>query len=325
MNFSILIPHYKTGKMTAYCIHQLLKYKGMHELEIIVVDNSNGEGVELFSHYPIKLLTYPPHLMQSHGIAFDYALQQDAVSNEYFITVESDSFPTQDNWLDYYENLVNHNYDSAGSLLHLSGGKYLHPAGAMYGKWIWQEAYKYVRYSLEYSFFPNLAIKELFPCHLMVHRDFMTEFLKDPEKHVKIHHSYRDTDYLIQLERYLPIAQSVFHNGMGNENESYTTYGARTFSNPICDNTQPMIYRMGLEPGQWLSYYQDRLKKVFHIPTEIVWMPNRINQQQEYTIMENGFKHLWGVTTYSGVIEETVKDISLHKEKLMNELYDSIK
>ena len=43
---TILVPHFKTGKMTAYCIHQILKHKGNNDVHIIVIDNSEGEGID---------------------------------------------------------------------------------------------------------------------------------------------------------------------------------------------------------------------------------------------------------------------------------------
>ena len=104
MKFSILIPHYKTGKMTAYCIHQVNKMKGKHEVELFVVDNSQGVGLaevkrEADKWGNVELISYPSELMQSHGIAFDYILNNYEVS-DYFITLETDSFPINDkfNW-----------------------------------------------------------------------------------------------------------------------------------------------------------------------------------------------------------------------------------
>lgn len=331
MKFTILLPHYKTGKMTAYCISQLLKYKGRHEADIIVIDNSNLEGLEYITRMinpretKIHILTYSSDRMQSHGIAFDFALEKmyDSIS-DYFITVESDSFPTHYNWLDYYENLINEGYDMAGSRMTLSGGEYIHPAGAMYKKRNWMKAKRDVdAINRHYYYYPNLGMKDAFPCHIM-----STERLTDfPGKH----HSYNNVSFDDQLKSYLPIAQSVFHNGMGFEQESYTTYGQRTIASEqdsiLLYDLPKTIYRMGYEPGQWFAYWHYATgKKVKEIPTEIKWMPNRENQQQEYTLMENGFKHLWGVTAYGGgEPDDNTQDIRKRKIELMEELYNSIK
>ena len=142
MDFTIIIPHYKS-KITAYAIHKLRENKGKHNIEIFVVDNNAGDGsfeyLKPFNKY-IKYQPYPKNRLQSHGISFDFVLPY--VKTEWFITIESDSFPTEDNWLDYYENIINQGYDCAGSLLHLSGGEYLHPCGALYSKKIWEQASK---------------------------------------------------------------------------------------------------------------------------------------------------------------------------------------
>ena len=43
---SIILPHYKTWKMSFYAIHQLLKCKGPYQLDIYVVDNNAGDGTD---------------------------------------------------------------------------------------------------------------------------------------------------------------------------------------------------------------------------------------------------------------------------------------
>ncbi len=58
--------------------------------------------------------------------------------------------------------------------------------------------------------------------------------------------------------------------------------------------------RVMYEPGQWFAYWHVATgKKIKEVPTEIRWLPNRENQNQEFTLMENGFKHLWGITSYT--------------------------
>lgn len=326
MRFSILIPHYVTGKMTAYCIHQLQKCKGSHDIDIIVIDNSNGIGTEYIKPEPnVIIVSYPPKLIQSHGLAFDFVLEHIPTISEYFITLESDAFPTQDNWLDYYEQLINEGYDMAGSLMKLSGGEYIHPAGAMYKKSNWKEAKELVKqYNETIDFYPNFAVKDetMFDYHVMVYNkiavrdNFRVAPKYDPQE---------------KLSEYLPIAQSVFHNGQGFNQESFTTYGQRTIEGEKgtilipARRPEPIIYRMGYEPGQWFTYWHYATgKKVKQIPTEIHWMENRRNQQQEYTRMENGLTHLWGVSAYAGSTEQDTKDISDFKNNQMETLYASI-
>ncbi len=333
MKISILIPHWKTGKMTAYTIAQLLKYKGKHEVEIIVIDNNGGDGsmeylIPFFGD--AKFIEYPKGKLQSHGIAFDFALESGLVTNEYFITIESDSFPTNDTWIDYYENLINEGFDCAGSLLKLSGGEYIHPAGTLYKKSVWGEAKKYCE-NIEYSYFPNMAKKERFNCHLMIHNRVLNEFLNSPEKFIELSEEYKPftkEKALERLEYYKPVV-NPFHNGMGNLQESVKTYGQRNIYQDtpaiLFDNKEDFIYRIGYEPGQWFSYWMLAMgKKVYSIPTQTFWMPNRENEQQERTINACGFTHLWGVSAYHDGGKEDVNDIVKRKKFLEDELYGSL-
>lgn len=291
--------------MTAYCLHQIFKHSQGRDIEVIVVSNSGEEGLQYLEPYKekIKLVIYPENLLQSHGLAFDYALKYH-VTNECFITLESDSFPTKDNWLNYYDNLIEQGYEMAGSKLKLSGGEYIHPAGAMYRLTNWLEAAEIVK-SYKYNYNDNAIWKSEFKYHQMV-------------------------DNRTQVESYRPIAESVFHQGMGFKDEHLNTYGNRNIESEKGiilkpTETQREYQRVGYEPAQWFCYFHYATnKKVYQIPTEIVWMENRINQQQEYTLTENGVKHLWGVTAYSGVSEESVKDITTAKQNKMTELYNSI-
>jgi len=330
MNITILLPHYKTGKMTAYAVHQLLNCKGSHKVKIIVIDNGGG-GMEELNRFGKKIthLTYPLDKMQSHGIAFDFALPK--VTTDYFITVESDSFPTDPNWLDYYEDLINKGYDCAGSLMTLSGGQYIHPAGAMYRTELWKEASK-VEYP--YTYFPNVSTKgeQHFAYHLMVHNSFAEGFATDPQfQGIQLHHSYEGLTWeerLAKAKAYEP-TRGVFHNGMGMEEEWLATYGKRTIENQVGqimpEDKGGIIHRVGYEPGQWFCYWlAANGYSLCPIPTEVRWMPHRENQQQEYTLMENSFQHLWGVTAYNGCDAAELKDVVQFKENQMQELWQTL-
>lgn len=333
MNFSILIPHFKVGKMTAYCISQLIKYKGNHEIEIIVIDNNFGDGsadyIWPFSA-DVRYIGYPKDKIQSHGCAFDYALEEGLVFNEYFITIESDSFPTKDNWLDRYEKIINDGYECAGSLLKLSGGSYIHPAGAMYKKSIWQESKEYCD-NINYDYFPNMATKEGFDCHLMIRKDKTDMVAKEPEDFMDLAKGYQGLGYneiMSKRDYYKPVT-GVFHNGMGKFQESIKTFGERDTetgkTDALLDNKEKLILRIGEEPGQYFCYWQLAMgKKIALIPTEIKWMKNRGGQQQEYTLMENGFKHLWGVSAYHKSNIEGFEDVITFKENQVEQLYNSL-
>src|SRR3954469_5755150 len=146
MKFSIILCHYRTGKMTAYTIAQILKYKGDHEIEILICDNNAGDGsMEFLAPFvnQIKVFDYPKDKLQSHGIGYDVLFEM--AQNEWVIALESDSFPVKEGWLDYYVRLINDGYDAATSLLQLSGGRYGHPAGALYNRNVWLQAWRYCK------------------------------------------------------------------------------------------------------------------------------------------------------------------------------------
>lgn len=332
MDISIIIPHYKVWKVTAYCIHKILKHKGNHNVRIIVVDNcaGDGSGDKLQEMYggDITLLPYPADLLQSHGIATDYAM--NVVNTEWCLAMESDSYPERDGFLDYYQDLIDAGCDSAGSLLDLSGGNFIHACGLLFRKSIWWEAMQYAN-KIQYKYFLNCAMKDGFPCHLMVGNAIVLDFITNPTKYVELSDEYKDKDadfFYSKAAHYLPVC-GVFHNGMGSNQESYYTYGQRTIDTEPkfihVEAADGIIFRMGYEPGQWFCYYQIAMgKKVFAIPTETKWMPGRVNQQQEYTKMENGLTHSWGLTSYADYENVDMRDVITHKRAQVEELYNSI-
>lgn len=329
MKFSILLPHYKTAKMTLYAVHQILAMQGKHEVELIVVDNNAGDG-SIDSVYPfadVKILQYPLSRLQSHGISFDWVIEGGHVSNEWFITVESDSFPTNSTWLDYYEDLIKGGYVAAASVLKLSGGVYGHPAGALYNMKVFKEAMTYAK-SIPYYYVPNLAMKENFPCHCMIRKHIWQHFLKNPVEYIEPKLTDPNAITAKRLA-YLPTC-GVFHNGMGGLQEYLSTFGSRTIhTDPphiiLTESHADIIHRMGYEPGQWFWYWMIAMKKkIFSIPTMVQWLPNRFMQNQEFTKMVNGFTHLWGVSSYHKADIVDMRDVVDFKRKQVDDLYDSL-
>lgn len=319
--------------MSAYCISQLLEYIGNHEIEIIVIDNNVGDGsTEYLRPFrdQIKIYGYPKDQVQSHGVAFDFVLSKGWVNNEHFITIESDSFPTKDNWLDSYEKLIDRGFDCAGSLLKLSGGSYVHPAGALYKKSVYLEAKEYCD-NIQYDYFPNMGVKEGFDCHIMFKKSKTDRILEHPEDYMELAKSYvrlTKEEILAKRDYYKPVT-GVFHNGMGKFQESIKTFGERNTDtgkeDAVLDNKDPIVYRIGMEPGQFFCYYHLAMgKKIALIPTEIKWMRNRGGQQQEYTLMENGFKHLWCGSAYLGMENTDLQDVYEFKKNQVETLYESL-
>lgn len=338
MDISILIPHYKTGKMCAYTISQILKYKGSHNVSIIVIDNNYGDGsIEYIDTYArkvtnnITIFNYPKDKLQSHGIAFSHVLNLGYVKTPHFITLESDCFPVRENWLNFYQLFIDNNYDMAGSLLNLSGGRYIHPSGAIYKTEFVKEAQMYCQ-NMPYHYLSNFGVNDGFDCHVMVHNDIWGYFLENPNAFIELPESknnYTKDDILRNENYYRPVV-SAFHNGMGFNDERVSQIGNR---NPITDpakilypsSKRTIVHRVGYEPGQWLTYYALATgKKVAEIATETIWMPGRENQQQEYTLTENGVKHLWGVSSFAFSDKADIQDIAVRKKNLPEELYETL-
>lgn len=329
MRISILIPHYCTGKMTAYTVAQLLKYKGNHELDIIVIDNKPDGSIKYLDPFleHISIVEYPQDKLQSHGIAFDYTIPH--ITTSHFITLESDSFPTKEGWLDYYENLINEGYDAGGSLLDLSGGTYLHPCGGFFSKSVWEEC-KEDCDSIPYSYFPNMGRREGFDCHMMIHDSIYDLFLENPEDYIELADNYKPYSIFkaTQKKEYYRPVTGPFHDGRGGRQESVNTYGDRTINSDspfilLNSKSQKLIFRIGYEPGQKISYWMEATgKKIFYIPTEVVWIKGRENENQDYTVMENGLKHLWGISSYRD--SEPTSDWITRKQVAPLELYDTL-
>lgn len=331
MKFTILIPHWKTGKMSAYSIAQLLKFKGKHNLDIVVIDNNAGDGS---AHYldpfldHITIVDYPIDKMQSHGIAFDYVLPH--IKTDYFITIESDSFPTQEGWLDAFEKLILIKIDTAGSVLQLSGGEYLHPCGTLYKTDNWWEAKKFCD-EIPYDYYPNMAIKDGFDCHLMVHHSIRDKFLFEPEEYLDLAPKYKpyDPKYAESKRRWYEPTRGPFHNGMGAREEDIHTYGLRTIESDsdLIDlkYAKKLVRRIGYEPGQYFSYWHKlKNKNIAIIPTETKWINDIPGTQQLYTMNAFGFKHLWAGSAHLDMKGTSMNDVYELKHHEIENLYNSM-
>lgn len=315
--------------MSAYTIAQLLKCKGKHEIEILVVNNNPGDGSEKYLepfNDNIRYFEYPSNVIQSHGCGYNFLLEH--ASHEWVICLESDSYPESNTWLDYYVRLINEGYDCAGSLLQLSGGQYVHPAGMLMRRSVWVEAWKYCK-KVQYLYFPNMGRKESFDAHIMVHGSIINEFLKDPDDYIELAENYKPYDLKSAIHKceFYSAVCGPMHNGMGRLQESVRSYGLRNIDNDapnvLLDNKAKIVYRVGYEPGQWFSYWQVAMgKKIFHVPTEIKWCNGKIGQQQEYTLMENGLRHCWGISAYKDV--DPNDEVAKIKQALPLALYNSL-
>jgi len=328
--FTVLIPHFRTPKITAYTVSQWLKHSNSDEVAIIVINNSVGDdSIRSLDRFrdKINIIHNITDKITSHGTAYDMAMPY--VKTDYVICTESDAFPTK-SFTGYYREVVDLDYDMAGSLLKLSGGEYIHPAGAIYKTSLWRDCKKYID-DCPYLYFPNMWETD-FKYHTMVRKDFLDEFLDNPSLFLTLAPEYvglSKEDVLAKAYYYSPIS-APFHNGMGLNQESALTYGDRTIETDTAyaatndymgDN---LIKRVGFEPGQSITYLAEAMgKNVGIIPTVTKWLPGREGQQQEYTFNEGGIKHLWGCTAYHGITNKDIEDITTFKTNQVNELYAS--
>lgn len=334
MKATVLIPHYKSEKITAYSVSKFLEHKGRHELDIVVIDNNSGDGtikcLDPFLDKGVRIINYPKHKLQSHGIAQDYALQIGAVKTSHFISSESDAFPTSDSCFDYYEELIESGVDLAATPMQLSGGFYGHPCGGLYSKSLWEEAYEYCN-QIPYTYFPNMCNREGFDAHTMIHHKVLLKVLKNPEDYFDLAESYKGLSVAEMLSKadYYSSVVCPCHNGVGMLQESVKTYGQRCpqseVPNILLNGNSKIIFRVGYEPFMWLYFFAlAKNKKVVDLKYTTKWMENRFNQQQEHTITDFGFKHIWAGTSYLDMKDTEMNDVYEFKHNLINELYESM-
>jgi hypothetical protein len=333
MTISILIPHYAVGKICAYSISKILENKGRHDVQIVVIDNNPLDGsakyLEPFRNQ-ITYVTYPPNRLQSHGIGINYLLEEGFVRNEWFITLENDAFPISENFIDYYENLIHLGYDAAVSMMKLSGGYYGHGCGALYSKSLWKEVNTFVK-SIPYTYFPNMAMKSGFATHLMIHNKILDEVLDSPNDWIELADGYKGLtkQQMLDKAKYYSETTNAFHCGMGGAQEDIKTYGFRSAESDaphiLVQDARKIINRLGYEPNQYLYYYMVKTgKKIFEIPTQTKWMPNREHQQQEYSLTESGIKHLWAISSYTERGSKDVEDVYELKRNQPEILYNTL-
>lgn len=333
MKASILIPHWMEGRITAVSVYNFLKHKGSHDVEIIVINNSfPHQSIEYLSPFEseIRIIENTDKTISSHGVALDMGIKNS--DRDIFFCAESDSFPSKDGFLDEYDRLIKAGVDTAGSLLQLSGGRFLHPCGTAYNRSSWQDAKDYFE-NIPYNYYPNFMMRDNFPVHAMIHHSLVDEVSENPMDWVELSSNYKDNPKQTmkeKLEYYREIGLGVFHNGTGGRQESLKTYGARTEETDapfikVRATSSKIIGRLGYEPGQAFHYHMANAgRKIRYLSTETKWIHGREGQQQEYTINELGFVHLWGVSSYHKANIKGYEDVISFKEKQVTDLYNSL-
>lgn len=103
---SICIPHWQVRDMMAVCLRSIRRHSGKYDLEVIVVDNgSRDESLDwLRSLSWIRLMERPTESVANWPAnvftAWDAGIR--SATGEFFVTMHSDVFVRQDDWLDLH-------------------------------------------------------------------------------------------------------------------------------------------------------------------------------------------------------------------------------
>lgn len=115
---TILIPHYKTLKLTQLCLALIKKNTDLKQVEVIVIDNgSNDDSSEYLQTLGwITLITREKIEdepgARAHSNALDLALKQ--VDTPYFVSIHTDTFMISDHWLDFLLEHIEQDENIAG-------------------------------------------------------------------------------------------------------------------------------------------------------------------------------------------------------------------
>ncbi len=115
---TILIPHYKTLKLTKLCLRSLKKFTDLSKVEVVVIDNYSGDDSSAYlkSLSWIKLLSRSKIEGESpsaaHARALDMALE--FVKTKYVLSIHTDTIVISNEWLDFLLSRIGVEPDTAG-------------------------------------------------------------------------------------------------------------------------------------------------------------------------------------------------------------------
>jgi len=117
---TILIPNYRTPKITRLCLRMLRKYTDPDRIHVIAIDNDSGEGDESLQY--LRSLQWVELIERksvpgespgaSHASALDMALEK--TTTPYVMSIHTDTFVLRDDWLDYLLDAIKQNENIAG-------------------------------------------------------------------------------------------------------------------------------------------------------------------------------------------------------------------
>jgi hypothetical protein len=324
MKISVLIPHFKTFRWTATCIWHFKQFGMPVPSEIILVDNSPGHpSIKAITETElcdgIRLLDGDPEF-SSHGNALDIAARE--ADGTHFFTAETDSFPTRHGYFDEYVKAVGDGYDLIGPEIPQSSGRYVHPAGALLSRKVYEAALAWQERMREWFFCPGGAVMMRYsdrPYHVVAHASELPDRV--------LPHSALETE----ISRWAKVGP---YQEMRTFNEdTFENYGQRTGAETVFDPGRGLHYlKIGYEAGQWLAYFAEAHGfKVMRAPTRMEWMDGREGQQAAGSTVFDSFRHVWAGTSAlaEGGLEEEVRQFKFGQceewfAKLPEKLRDQI-
>ncbi|MCW8964754.1 MAG: glycosyltransferase [Gammaproteobacteria bacterium] len=117
---TVLIPNYRTPKITRLCLRILRKHTDPARIKVIAIDNGSGEDDESLQY--LRTLDWIELIERqvvpgespgaSHVAALDMALER--VTTPYVMSIHTDTFVLRDDWLDYLLNQIKKDDNIAG-------------------------------------------------------------------------------------------------------------------------------------------------------------------------------------------------------------------
>jgi hypothetical protein len=301
---SIIFSHFVTFRWTAITVHFLKKYPWPCEWEMLVANNSPD-------HPSIQVLTETElgdgvtiiegeRDFPSHGRGNDLCLERATGSHVFF--TESDAFANKDGWTDEYIRLSG-DFQLIGPEIPQGSGKYIHPAGSLYDRQVFDAMKEWQHSIRDWLFCPDAAIElgtSDQPFHVVCHKDFFES--KNPSDALRARVELWKRCGPMQEMRSFD-SGDTFHNHMQRTGIT---------------NWQPVVGRdfynkIGYEAGQVAAYFAESHGfKAHRAHTNIEWLPGYEGRQAAQSTVFGGFVHAWcGASSFSPAIDAPVRNFKM--------------
>jgi hypothetical protein len=129
MKLDFIIPSYHSRELTALCLMSFEKYKGEHDFNYIVVENSTDDSYKddiLSISENIRWVQNPTTLKNSEANAIAIEKGLPYVQSDYVFICHNDVVACRENWLDFLLEQLDSETPAAGYVLDNSRIKALH-------------------------------------------------------------------------------------------------------------------------------------------------------------------------------------------------------